>query len=86
MPQGALLLVLFQTSHALEHKLSHKAQGNLQVRGVQWGTEAANREHGIISRTSRCLQYIMNVQVQHIHRGSLVAPHPPTHPPTGSLA
>ena len=27
--QGALLLVLFQTSHALEHLLTHKAQGNL---------------------------------------------------------
>eukprot|EP00887_Chlorella_sp_A99_P006718 scaffold3.g6718.t1 len=27
--EGALLLVLFQTSHALEHLLTHKAQGNL---------------------------------------------------------
>lgn len=29
--QGALLLVLFQTSHTLEHLLTHKAQGNLQA-------------------------------------------------------
>lgn len=29
MLQGALLLVLFQTSHALEHLLTAKAQGNL---------------------------------------------------------
>lgn len=28
--QGALLLVLFQVSHVLEHKLTHQAQGNLQ--------------------------------------------------------
>ena len=27
--QGALLLVLFQTSHTLEHLLTHRAQGNL---------------------------------------------------------
>ena len=27
--QGALLLVLFQTSHVVEHLLTHKAQGNL---------------------------------------------------------
>jgi heavy metal translocating P-type ATPase len=29
--EGALLLVLFQTSHALEHLLTAKAQGNLQA-------------------------------------------------------
>ena len=29
--QGALLLVLFQVSHFLEHKLTDQAQGNLQA-------------------------------------------------------
>lgn len=29
--EGALLLVLFQTSHALEHALADKARGNLQA-------------------------------------------------------
>ena len=31
MIQGALLLVLFQVSHVLEHKLTEQAQGNLQA-------------------------------------------------------
>ena len=29
--QGALLLVLFEGSHVLEHKLTEEAQGNLQA-------------------------------------------------------
>ena len=29
--QGALLMVLFESSHVLEHKLTDQAQGNLQA-------------------------------------------------------
>jgi cation-transporting P-type ATPase J len=29
--QGALLLVLFQVSHTVEHRLTHRAQGSLQT-------------------------------------------------------
>ena len=29
--QGALLLVLFQASHTIEHKLTERAQGNMET-------------------------------------------------------
>ena len=29
--QGALLLVLFQASHTIEHKLTEQAQGNMEI-------------------------------------------------------